>query len=221
MSDPNDAIPEATEDQLTRPTPGVPQDIGRAIEAARTLELHGSPSLAQAAAGIARSKIGEREPNRQERPNEGPIVDWSLEGLTSRDAGPWAQWCAYFACQCVRRALIAAGADAMTLRDFRRNWASGSCTSLWTKYDNAGLATRHVPGQPLPEGAYFLFFGEERDGKPHLRHVEVIDRHNNLSVTHVGGNTSRHADRVVEHQTLLVDEDIYGTARLPYDQVSG
>lgn len=227
MSDEKEPVPTpilGTEE--TRPMPGVPQPIERVIAAAQTLELHGSPSIGQAALGIARSKIGEREPDRKQHRNQGPIVDWCLEGLTSDEAGPWAEWCAFFACQCVRRALIAANADAVTLRDWRRTYASGSCSRLWQRLEKHGLAIRHVSGHAPPEGAYFVFFanlgkqGEylyHDDGRPDLKHVGIVDRAAGQLLRTVEGNASPTADRVAEGTHMLDDVRIYGFGRLPYD----
>lgn len=223
MSNPTDSdAPTPIEDQLTKPTPGVPVDIETALRGARTLELHGSPSLAQAAIGILRTKVGEREPNRKEHRNEGPIVDWCLEGLTDRPAGAWAEWCAFAACQGPRRALIAAGADAITIRDWRRTYASGSCTALWHRLEAHGLVVRHTPGGSVPEGAYFIFFGgmKEKDGEMvlDLHHVEAVDRQMGALVLCIGGNSGPHADMMSENKHMLDDPDIWGWGFLPYDQ---
>lgn len=229
MSNEKDPIPTPiTTEEPTRPIEGVPQPIERVIAAARTLELHGSPSIAQAALGIARSKIGEREPDRRNHPNEGPIVDWSLEGLTSRDAGGWAQWCCYFACQCVRRALIAAGADAVTIREWRKLVrGGGSCSQTWAGLDAAGLTVRYVQGMAIPQGVYFVFYchtdenGQPKyhsDGLPDLKHVGVYDRVTGILLQDVSGNTTPTADRVAEGSRLLSSPDIFGFAYLPYDR---
>lgn len=226
MSKPEDDAPSPITDDLTRPTPGVPQDVGRVIAAARTLELHGHPSIAQAALGIARSKIGEKEPDRKQHRNTGPIVDWCLEGMTEDDAGPWAEWCAFFACQCVRRALIAAGADAVTLREWR-HLASGSCSRLWRKLERRELAVRHVIGTPPPEGVYFVFYanlgkqGEylyHDDGRPDLKHVGIVDRVSGELLHDVSGNTTATCDRVAEGRHMLNDPRVWGFGLLPYDQ---
>jgi len=224
MSDPKDRdAPTPVSDALTAPIPGEPQSIERVIAAARTLELHGHPSIAQTAIGILRSKVGEREPDRREHPNEGPIVDWCLEGLTTRPAGAWSQWCSYAACQGVRRALIAAGADAVTIRDWRKTYASGSCTALWHRLEEHGLTIKHTPGAPVPEGAYFIFFGGEieKDGAValSLRHVEAVDRQMGPLVFTIGGNSGPKADMMSENKHSLADPDIYGWGRLPYDRV--
>ena len=227
MSDPKDPIPQPVTDEQTRPMAGVPQDIGRVIAAAATLELHGNPTLSQAALGIARSKIGEKEPNRREHPTTGPIVDWSLEGLTEDEAGPWAEWCSYFACQCVRRALIAAGADAVTLRDWRKTYASGSVSRLWQRLEKHGLAVRHDQLNPPPEGVYFVFYanlgkaGEylyHDDGRPNLKHVGIYERTTGAMIFDVSGNTTATADRVAEGSHLISDPKVWGFAHLPYDR---
>ena len=221
MSKPEDDAPTPVEDQLTKPIEGVPQDISRVIGAAATLELHGSPSLAQSALEIARSKLGQKEPDRKGHPNEGEIVRWALEGLTSREPGPWASWCAFFVCQCVRQALIAAGADALTIRDWRKTYASGSCTSLWHRLDSAGLAIRHSPSQPIPEGACFVFFGGDKthdDGKIELslEHVGIYDRCAGELILTIEGNASATADRVAEGKHMITNPRVWGFGLLPY-----
>lgn len=223
MSDPKDGIPQPLpSDAMTGPM-GSFSTIDSHVAAARTLELHGVPSIAQAAVGILRSKVGEKEPDRRNRPNEGMIVDWCLEGLTTRPAGAWSQWCAYAACQGVRRALIAAGADAVTIRDWRKTYASGSCTALWHRLEEHGLTIKHTPGAPVPEGAYFIFFGGEieKDGAValSLRHVEAVDRQMGPLVFTIGGNSGPKADMMSENKHSLADPDIWGWGRLPYDRV--
>ncbi len=229
MSDPKDTagIPEPLpSDALTGPMGDFPLAT-QYVAAARTLELHGSPTLGQAALGIARSKIGEHEPNRKEHPNTGPIVSWSLEGLTEDAPGPWAEWCGFFACQCPRRALIAAGADAMTLRDWRNNYASGSVSRIWQKHERHGLTVRHDPSKPVPEGVYFVFYanlgpsGEylyHDDGRPNLRHIGIYERTAGGLLCDVSGNTTPTADRVAEGQHRLDDPHIYGFSWLVYDR---
>lgn len=222
MSDEKPPIPQPIGEDLTKPTPGVPQDIGRVIAAARTLELHGSPSIGQTAIGILRAQVGQKEPDRKEHRNEGPIVDWCLEGLTSRPAGAWSQWCAYAACQGVRRALIASNADAMTISDWRRTYASGSCTTLWERLERHGLVQKRTPGGDVPPGAYFLFFGgmKMKDGvlALDLYHVEAVDRQIGALVQTIGGNSGPHADMMAENRHLLTDPDIWGWGFLPYDR---
>lgn len=201
-------------------TPPLIESIEEVIGAADTLRMHGSPTLLQVAVGIARSKIGQREDVDEDGNglNTGDICDWSREGMTTRDGLPW---CGFFACQCVRRAILALSPpEAAPLLVEWRAIDSGSCIELWTNLEARDLAVRAVPGQPPPIGAYFVFYVEikrgkpvMKDGLPHLLHVGVVDRPVGALLISVSGNSTGQA--VAENRPLLTDPKIWGYGLLP------
>lgn len=141
---------------------------------------------------VARGKIGEAETAE----NEGPVVDWAMQGITRRRADEpsargrrgWALWCAYFASQCFRRELIARGDEAL-LKDWMR-LASGSCDSLrghldargwvWTRGAPlpAALSPQAVPVPGLPGPGDLVFFGEDPED---LAHVGLVERYDHVA----------------------------------------
>lgn len=174
---------------------------------------------------IASSKIGERETGR----NAGPIVDWSLEGLTSHPAAGddkrrpgWAQWCAFFVSQCVRRELDRRGDDAL-LREWVRELASGSCDSLWRHLEARGwvwlrgaplpqaLSPQGVDAPGLPGAGDFVFFGVPGD----LAHVGYVERLDGAAgrLHTVEGNAG---DRVAALDHPADHPRIVGYARVPW-----
>lgn len=213
-------IPVAiTGTEETRPMPGVPQDIRRVIAAAQTLELHGSPSIAQAALGIARRQVGQRETPGLK--NQGPIVEKVARPFLSErrfvETYPKGalQWCSFFACWAVLEALKAAGARPEQVAIWMRI-ASGSCGALHERLDKLGLVTSHVPGAPIPEGTYFVFFGTEKDGAPDLSHVGIYEATMGQLVCTIEGNSGHKADAVSEGRHMIDDPRLHSTARLPF-----
>lgn len=160
---------------------------------------------------IAISKIGERETAK----NEGPIVDWALQGITSRPAaGPgarregWAQWCAFFVSQCFRRELIRRG-DGVLLKEWQR-LASGSCDSLWAHLSAQGWTWRAGAEGARPDAGDIAFFGPEGD-LAHVGLVEMLDGAGRLHT--VEGNAG---DRVAALQHPADHPRIFGFARVPW-----
>jgi len=219
MSDPKDRdAPTPVSDALTAPIPGEPQTIERVIAAARTLELHSTESIAQEALTIARSQIGQREHGGK---NMGMIVEKVAKPFLSarRFAETYGkgllQWCGFFVCWCVLEALKAANATPEQVSVWM-HIASGSCTALHDRLSKLGLVTRHVPGQPIPEGTFFVFFGEDKDGVPNLTHVGAYDGTTGALIRTVEGNSGRGADQVAEGRHMIDDPRVHSTALLPF-----
>ena len=218
MSNPQDDAPTPVEDQLTKPIEGVPQDISRVIGAAATLELSSGESITREALLIARSQLGEREHGGK---NQGPIVQKVARPFLSaqRFAETYPkgalQWCAFFVCWCVLQALKAANATPEQISVWM-HIASGSCGALHDRLTKLGLVTRHLPGEPVPEGTFFVFFGEDKDGAPHLTHVGAYDHTAGALLKTVEGNAGRGADQVCEAQHMIDDPRVHSTARLPF-----
>jgi hypothetical protein len=184
-----------------------------------TLRDFGALSLAQTALGIARGRLGEAE--TPGRPNEGPIVDWCLEGLTripaagrGRYKAGWAKWCAYFVLQCVRQALLQLGpSGALLLLEWQAIAAgAGDADVLWDHLEARRCTWLRGEGAPEPGPGCIVFFGTP--GK--IRHVAFVERvaGGHLLFT-VEGN---HGDRVAEDSYNLADQtcDVFGYGRLPF-----
>lgn len=165
---------------------------------------------------IARSKIGERET----APNQGPIVDWSLAGITSRKAAGdmehpagWAKWCAFFVSQCFQRELLLRGQTELA-RLWRADYASGSCSSLWASCERAGWTESSLEAQPQPGD--LVFYGElaAKKGIKFL-HVDFYERALVGAEGHfeaIGGNSRDSVARSVR----TPDSKIVGYARVPW-----
>lgn len=214
----SDGIPKPLPpDALTGPAGPFPL-MEQAVATAETLRQHGEPTIAQTALGIARAHLGEHE--TPGRPNEGPIVDWCLQGLTRIPAHGdgksylpgWAKWCAYFVMQCVRQALLALGpGGALLLLEWLRISAgAGDCDVLWAHLEALGCTWPRENGA-LPEAGNLVFFGVP--GK--LRHVGFVSRAAGVLVFTVEGNSR---DRVAEQTHNLADPacDVAAYARLPF-----
>lgn len=175
-------------------------------------------TIGEKALAIALSKLGERE---QGGPNQGPIVEWSLAGLTRRppDETGWAKWCAFFVCQCYLRAAQDAdrhhfGKMAPPPRRVLR-FASGDCDRLW---HNLSLED---PAQPWtwlaisPEArtppdvrpGCLIFLGGHGD----IQHVSFVHRLENGWVEELGGNIG---DAVRLRRRPFTDPTIYGYAEV-------
>jgi hypothetical protein len=187
-----------------------------------TFRGHGEQTIRESALLIARSLIGkheDRDPVTGKGLNTGWICDWSLEGFPPPKK-PDA-WCARFACQCPRRVLLSMGEDGTSMLAEWRRWRRAGCDELWEELQTLGLTTEHVPGQPPPEDAYFVFFwtmkdGERvyhSDGKPNLAHVGIRDHVAGELLFTVEGN---HGDKVAEDRHRLDDPRLFGYARLPW-----
>lgn len=180
---------------------------------------------------IARSRIGQREPDRHALKNQGPIVDWSLEGLTSHPASGdekfqagWAQWCAFFVCQCFRQALLARDQEELAQRFSRgsggiQRIASGSCSALWERLSAQGWTWRlgqqlppvlcpvgDAPG--VPAKGDLVFFHD-------LAHVGFVDEAlESGDIISIEGNAGPRADEVWRGERSALK--IYGFARVPW-----
>lgn len=166
-------------------------------------------SLREAAVQRALERLGQCETAH----NQGPIVEWSLAGLTNRkpDDTGWARWCAYFACQVFRQELLARGDEALL-----RHWlaiASGSCDTLWRHLWCASWTWVRVGGPPPARGD-LLFLGDEAD----LTHVGLVTEYDaDARMVHtVEGNSGKHANRVGLGRYSLADSRIWGFARVPW-----
>lgn len=225
MTPPDDksGIPDAIALEPTQPIRGVFLDMDRHLGAAETLRQWGDPSIAQAARDIARSKLGWAEIRGLDGKgtNTGPICTWSYEGLYAHDGDAW---CADFACQCVRRALLALDPKigGPLLVDWK-HWATGDCDKLWANLSSRGLTEAHEIGATLPPDSFFVFFQHlapqtgapitHSDGRPNVQHVGIVDRIRAADVMTLEGNS---ADAVAERSHMLADRRILGVARLPW-----
>lgn len=224
MSNPSDGIPKPLpSEMMTGPMSGTGMPtIDEHVATAVTLELHGEPTIQQTALGIARSKIGRYE---TEGVNWGPFIREVASPFISAErlatyapggirAGRLA-WCAFFVCWCILQALKAAGARADHVAIWMR-LASGSCTTLYERLDKLGLVTRHVPGEPIPEGTCFLFFGDDTDDGPEMQHISLYDRTAGALAYDISGNSGRAVDGVDDNAHLIASDKIHSTARLPF-----
>jgi hypothetical protein len=164
-------------------------------------------SLREAALLRALEQLGQAETAR----NQGPIVEWSLAGLTSRapDSTGWARWCAFFVSQCYRAELLARGDEAL-LQHWRRI-ASGDCDTLWQRLSAEGWTWARIGGAPPARGD-LLFLGDGAD----LRHVGLVEEYADRRVRTVEGNAGRLTDRVARGRYSLADSRIWGFARVPW-----
>ena len=164
-------------------------------------------TLSLGALAIAKEQIGRREAAGKK--NQGAIVTWSLEGLTSRPADDptspgWALWCAFFACQCYRRALLLRG-DTKRLREWQRI-ASGSCDALWRKAHEGDLL-RWTNGPP-PEPGDIFFIGKTGD----LKHCGLVGSFGDSQRVTVEGNSGPQASEVWRGHRKL--QEVYGFVRV-------
>lgn len=154
------------------------------------------PSIALRALEIARAKIGERETAK----NSGPIVEWSLKGLTTRAPGSWSKWCAYFAWQCFLRS-----AQTPAQEQQIKSLASGSCTDSWRRLSTAGWTYR-APFVPSP--GQIVFFSRE---DKRLYHCGLVERAESEQLFAIEGNSG---DRVAANTYPLTHPSIFGFAEV-------
>ena len=154
------------------------------------------PSLALRALELARSKIGEREVGR----NQGPIVEWSLKGLTKRPPGAWSHWGAYFMWQCLLRA-----AQTPLQEQEVKSLAAGSCTDSWRHLAASGWAHK-TPITPAP--GWLVFFAQEDKRLYHCGFVEKVEAE---QLHTIEGN---HGDRVAAATYALTHPTLYGFAEV-------
>lgn len=197
----------------------------------QTIRDYPPPSIRARALDIARAQLGRHE----EGNNEGLIVRWAIEGFTDRHGAAEGQkWCAWFAAQCIRRAIIETGDQAL-----RAEWdsiVSGSCTTLFQHLRGKGWAWVKGEALPpalagpecvsgLPDCGDLVFYGDAA----RLHHVGLLSRRFGLvhletglagDVAIISGNDGD----AVREQTISVNHvfkawpgaTLYGFARVPW-----
>lgn len=156
-----------------------------------TLKEYPPPAVAQIAAGIALSHLGENE-----RPgNRGLIVRWCTKGIYSPREG--IAWCALFVGQCFRQALTDRPEREAELKQWLSLWPGAA--NVQRMHEDLELWGWGVPDQAgsAPAHGDIVFFG-----KPgHLSHVGMVVRAVPGAVETIEGNSgpSGHTDRVYGH----------------------
>ena len=177
--------------------------------------------------------VGEREYGGK---NWGPIVQ--------RVAGPFLspprlasyapggaragglQWCALAVCWAILDEL-----EARPQRELAGQWkriASASCGTLWGNLDSLGWAWRRGAALPaalcpvdagapgIPGPGDLVFYGDFRDNRPNLRHVDFYaEVREGGRWSSIGGNSGPKADAVARVDRVNSSE-VYGYARVPW-----
>ena len=152
---------------------------------------------------VARERIGQKEEGGN---NMGPICEWSKQGLTTRVRDP-LMWCAFFACQCFRQALLRRGRHEQLAKWLKL--ASGDCDKFWAQLSKEGWTWRI--GERTAEPGDLVFFGGPSSLVAlDLHHVEIVDAQGHT----IGGNAGPKADRVWGGRSDT--RGVWGYARVPW-----